>query len=64
MRGTTTGPTMPATAERLNPTPLTTVGYSSEAIRGSTTKEDEMPNFPMQYSTSVTEGSGGRKERF
>lgn len=57
MRGMTTGPIIPATDDTDSPMPRTTVGYSSEAIRGSTTKEEEMPNLPTQYNTSVTVGS-------
>lgn len=53
------GPTIPATAESERPTPRTTVGYSSAAISGSTTKADEMPNLPMQYRTRVTVVSVG-----
>ena len=36
------------------PRPLTTVGYNSEAISGSTTKEDDMPILPTQYKANVT----------
>lgn len=52
------GPSIPSTELRLMPRPRTTVGYSSEAIRGSTTKEDEMPIFPTQYNANVTLVSG------
>lgn len=59
MRGMTIGPTMPATADTESPIPLTTVGYNSEAMRGNTTKEEEIPNLPTQYRIRVTVGSGG-----
>lgn len=47
------GPSMPSTELRLIPRPLTTVGYSSDAISGSTTNDDEMPILPTQYRARV-----------
>lgn len=35
------------------PSPRTTVGYNSEAIKGRTTKADEIPILPTQYKTKV-----------
>ena len=54
IRGITTGPIIPTVAEIPSPIPLTTVGYNSEAKRGKTTNEEEIPNLPMQYRTKVT----------
>lgn len=48
------GPSMPSTELRLIPRPLTTVGYNSDAIRGSTTNDDDMPILPTQYRARVT----------
>lgn len=48
------GPNMPRTELKLIPSPLTTVGYSSDAINGRTTKDEEMPILPTQYNASVT----------
>ena len=51
------GPSIPTTDEVDIPRPRTTVGYSSLAMRGTTTNDEEMPILPTQYSTSVTVGS-------
>lgn len=48
------GPSIPATVPTLNPTPRTTVGYSSDTKSGKTTYEDEMPILPIQYNTKTT----------
>lgn len=48
-----TGPNMPITELMLMPRPRTTVGYNSEAISGRTTKEEDIPILPTQYSTKV-----------
>lgn len=48
------GPNIPTTELILIPRPLTTVGYSSDAISGNTTKDDDIPIFPTQYSPRVT----------
>lgn len=48
------GPSIPSTELKLMPSPLTTVGYNSEAIKGKTTNDDEMPIFPTQYNANVT----------
>lgn len=52
------GPSIPTTELVLIPRPRTTVGYSSEAMSGSTTKDEEIPIFPTQYRTNVTLVSG------
>lgn len=56
---------MPTTDDVDMPRPRTTVGYSSLAISGTTTNDDEMPILPTQYSTSVTMGSAqaGREKQ-
>jgi hypothetical protein len=46
--GMKTGPSIPTTELVLMPRPRTTVGYSSEAMSGRTTKEEEMPILPTQ----------------
>lgn len=51
------GPSIPITELMLMPKPRTTVGYNSEAIKGKTTKEDDIPIFPMQYNPRVTKKS-------
>lgn len=48
------GPSIPSTELRLMPSPRTTVGYSSEAIRGNTTNDEDMPILPTQYNAKVT----------
>lgn len=48
------GPNIPTTELILIPRPLTTVGYSSDAINGNTTKDEDIPIFPTQYSPRVT----------
>lgn len=52
-----TGPNIPATELVDMPSPRTTVGYSSEAIKGSTTYDEEMPILPMQYKIKVVVSS-------
>lgn len=51
--GINTGPIIATTELKLIPSPLTTVGYNSEATKGSVTNADDMPIFPMQYRISV-----------
>lgn len=56
MIGITIGPIIPMTELKLMPSPLTTVGYNSEAANGSTTKADEIPIFPTQYRANIISG--------
>lgn len=56
MIGITIGPIIPITELKLMPSPLTTVGYSSDAANGKTTNAEEMPILPTQYRASIIGG--------
>lgn len=49
-----TGPSIETTELMLIPRPRTTVGYNSEAMRGRTTKDEDIPILPTQYNPRVT----------
>lgn len=48
------GPSPPQTEQMPIPNPRITVGYNSEVIISTTTKDDDIPIFPIQYSPKVT----------